>query len=173
MFGSRPRLRFAARIALIGTALFAVSAGPAFGRVFVVDEPGFVPSAGEGSITVKGSATARTSRASSLTVVQPGGMQGDFLVAVVTARLSPGGSITGPQGWTFVRRDSNIGGAALSQALYVKVVSAFEPSSYTWRFSSAVGATAGVTVFGGVDLSSPVQAADGQYSANTRLIAAP
>jgi hypothetical protein len=39
----------------------------------------------------------------------------------VTARLSPGGSITGPAGWTLIRRDSNIGGAALSQVLYFMV----------------------------------------------------
>src|SRR5262249_50712274 len=141
---------------LIGTALFVLSAGPAFGRVFVREEPGFVPSAGEGSITVKASSTARTSRATSLTVAQPGGMVGDVLIGVVTARLGPGGSITGPLGWTLVRRDSNIGGAALSQALYAKVISGFEPSSYTWRFSSAVGATAGITAFGGVNLASPL-----------------
>ena len=142
MFGSRPRpVTSATRIVLIAAALFAASASPAAGRVFLAEESGLFP-ADEGSITVKGSSTARTSRASSLTVAHPGGVQGDVLVGVVTVRLSASGSIVGPAGWTLVRRDSNIGGAALSQALYLKVVSAFEPSSYTWRFSSAVGATA-------------------------------
>ena len=145
----------ATRIALIAAALFAASASPAAARVLLVEENGFAPPGNEGSIAVKGSSTARTSRASSLTVAHPGGMEGDVVVGVVTARLSASGSIVGPSGWTLIRRDSNIGGAALSQALYFKVVSAFEPSSYTWRFSSAVGATAGITVFGGVDASSP------------------
>src|SRR4029453_13973714 len=172
MFGSRPRHKFAARIALIGTALFVVSARPAFG-VFVADEPEFGPSAGGGSITVKASATARTSRASSLTVAQPGGLVGDGLIGVGTGRLRPGGPPPPPRGGARVRRDSNIGGAALSQALYVKVVAGFEPSSYTWRFSSAVGATAGITAFGGVDLASPLGPDDGEYSANPKLIAAP
>jgi hypothetical protein len=69
MFGSRPRPGFAARIAFIGIALFAVSAGPAFGRAFMAEEQGYVSSGGQGTITVKGSTTARTSRANSLTAV--------------------------------------------------------------------------------------------------------
>src|SRR5213076_1479293 len=54
-----------------------------------------------------------------------------------------------------------------------KVRSAFEPSSYTWTFSSAIGAIAGITAFEGVDADSPVEASGGLYSSNTRLIAAP
>src|SRR5262245_21876321 len=175
MFGSRPRLAIRiACIALVAGALFATSASPALGRVFLQDEEGYVPPPNSGgSIVLKGSATAWTSRASSLTVPHPGGAEGDVLIGVVTARLSAGGSVTPPLGWSLVRRDSNIGGAALSQALYLRVLTAFEPSSYTWRFSSAVGATAGITVFGGVSASSPVEANGGLYRANTRLIAAP
>ena len=95
------------------------------------------------------------------------------MIAVVTARLSGSEAITSPAGWTRVRRDSNIGGAALSQVLQYKVAGAFEPDSYTWTFSSSVGATGGITAWGGVDVSAPIVTHGGLYSANTRLIAAP
>ena len=102
--------------AILGLALYGAFASPAAARPFYAEEPGYAPLEG-GSITIRGSATAWTSRASSLTVPNPGGLGGELLVGVVTARLSGGGSITAPVGWIEVRRDSNIGGAALSQAL--------------------------------------------------------
>ena len=108
-----------------------------------------------------------------LTIAQPPLVAGDVMVAVITPRLSGGGAIGAPAGWTRVRRDSNIGGASLSQALYVKVATMFEPPSYRWTFSSPVDSTGGVTAFLGVDTLAPVQTHGGLYSANTRLIAAP
>ena len=126
--GAAPTRRPVACAAILGLALYGAFASPAAARPFNAQEPGYAPLEG-GSITIRGSATAWTSRASSLTVPNPGGLGGELLVGVVTARLSGGGSITAPVGWTEVRRDSNIGGAALSQALYIRVVSAFEPSS--------------------------------------------
>jgi hypothetical protein len=42
-----------------------------------------------------------------------------------------------------------------------------------WTFSSPVGATGGITAYGGVNISTPVVTHGGLYSANTRLIAAP
>src|SRR5215204_981527 len=127
MLGSRPRrVSQVACAAIAGAAFFGAIASPASARPFVADEPGYAP-LDQGSIAIKGSATAWTSRASSLTVPNPGGVSGEVVVGVVTARLSGSGSITAPFGWTEVRRDSNIGGAALSQALYTKVVSDFEP----------------------------------------------
>src|SRR4029450_13122830 len=54
-----------------------------------------------------------------------------------------------------------------------KPVPESEPSSYTWRFSSSVGATGGISDFSGADVQAPVDAHAGLYSANTQLIAAP
>src|SRR5436190_17725119 len=150
MLGSRPRLaRHAARIGFVAALMIAASASPAQARVYLAEEQELAPPPSGGSIVLKSSATAWTSRASSLTVPQPGGVERDVLIGVVTARLSGSGSISAPLGWTLVRRENNIGGTALSQALYFKVRSAFEPSSYTWTFSSAIGATAGITAFEG------------------------
>ena len=129
----------------------------------------------EGTFTFVGRTTARTSsKSSSLTIARPSGVVGGHvMIAALTPRLSPSGTITAPLGWTLIRRDKNIGGTSLSQALFYKVVSTLEPSSYTWRFSSNVGATGGITAFGGVDTVAPVAANSGLYSANASLIAAP
>src|SRR5262245_9637579 len=171
MIGRRPRLiGIAASIALVSAVLLGGWTTPASASRFL-DAPA-IPW-GEGSIVYHGSSTARVSRSKSLTIAQPMALPGDIMVAAVTTRLSGGGAISSPDGWTVVRRDNNVGGTALSQVLLYKFVVTFEPPSYTWRFSSSTNATGGITAYSGVDVFSPVNGQDGQFSADTRLIAAP
>jgi len=188
MFESRPRLigRAACVAFLVAAVLAGAFASPAdagrrpksrvFSAVKAMLKNGGQPlpqRATYGSFVLRGSSTARTSQARSLTIARPAALPGDVMVAVVTAPLSGSGTLTSPAGWIRVRRDNNIGGAALSQVLQYKVAGVFEPDSYTWTFSSSVGATGGVTAWGGVDVSAPIVTHGGLYSANTRLIAAP
>jgi hypothetical protein len=187
MFESRPRLigRAACIAFLVAAVLAGAFASPADGvrrpksRVFsaikAMLKDGVHPlpqRATRGTFILRGSSTGRTSRARSLTIDRPVALPGDVMIVVVTARLSGSDAITSPTGWIRVRRDSNIGGAALSQVLQYKVAGVFEPDSYTWTFSSSVGATGGITAYGGVDVSAPIVTHGGLYSANTRLIAA-
>jgi len=105
--------------------------------------------------------------------VPPETQAGDLLLATVTARLSSRGRISPQGGWRRVRETSNVGGPALTQAVYYKFADASDPGRLqTWHFSSAAGAAGGVLAFGGVDPDAPIQAASGKYSANSRYITA-
>src|SRR5215207_5160413 len=176
MFGSRPRRTDVVLMitAFLGVTALAGAATPtAWGSQLMDPEESAV--APERGIRVDGGSSSRTSsKSSSLTIARPSGVVvGNVMISAVTPRLSGSGTITGPLGWTLIRRDSNIGGTSLSQALFYKVATAFEPASYTWRFSSSVGATGEITSFAGVDTFAPVVAHGGLYTANARLIAAP
>ena len=126
MFESRPRLigRAACVAFLVAAVLAGAFASPAEGvrrpksRVFNAVKAklknGGQPlpqTATRGTFVLRGSSTARTSRARSLTIDRPVALPGDVMIAVVSARLSGSEAITSPAGWTLVRRDSNIGGA--------------------------------------------------------------
>ena len=192
MFGSRPRSLVAVGCTiLIGAALLGANASSAAPNRLVhkVRKGDFrkawqrsvhriigpqAPARPSGNgIFQLGSSTERVSNAPAITIARPAGMPGDLMLAVVTARLSPSGTISAPPGWTVVRRDSNVGGTALSQLLSYKLMTTLEPGSYTWRFSASVGATGGISTFANVDPVMPLNADAGVYSANTRLIAAP
>src|SRR5262245_37677852 len=77
-----------------------------------------------------------------LTIQRPGStVQGDVLVASISARLSGTSSITPPNGWSLIRRDSNAPPyLPLTQALYYKVADAGDPTSYTWSLAASVSA---------------------------------
>src|SRR5215216_1091733 len=185
MFGSRTRPAVLLTIGLLASVLAGSLASPADGarkwprrfphifKEYAEAKASSQPRVMGGRFVLQGTTTARVSKGRSITIPQPPGGAGDLMIASVTARLSGGGSITAPVGWTTVRLDSNIGGTALSQMLLYKAVTEFEPSSYTWSFSSSVGATGGISTFSGVDVQTPVDAHGGLYSANTQLIAAP
>jgi hypothetical protein len=150
MFGSRPRQCVAPPVLLILFALvFAgASASPATAKMTL--DPGEAADSGGGApgttVFVRSASTAATSsKSTSLIVARPLVVGGDVMVAGISTRLSPSETITPPLGWTLIRRDANIGGSALSQALYVRVAGSPElPTSYTWRFSSSTGAAGGI-----------------------------
>jgi hypothetical protein len=133
MFGSRPQrsVIFACTVLLGLSALAGAAAPVALGAHPVESDYGAVAPTGDGNIALAGRSTSRTSsRSSSLTIARPSGLvSGNVMIAAVTPRLSASEAITAPLGWTAIRRDSNIGGTSLSQALFYKVVEALEPSS--------------------------------------------
>ena len=132
-----------------------------------VADPVPVRRSGSGGFTfVSGTASG------SLTISRPtGAAAGDVLVAGITwfgdhATYSP----TAPSGWTVIRAN---GDNTIGQFTYYRVVTASEPTSYTWtgRADSAAG---GVTAYTGVDTIAPVNTSAGQVnSASAGQITAP
>jgi beta-mannanase len=95
------------------------------------------------------------------------------MVAAIAARTATG-TISAPGGWILVRRDvSGNVGAELSQALYVRVSSAREPSTYVWTFPSPVRANGAILAYGGVNRRSPIDAHAGRYTPDAATFSAP
>ena len=102
------------------------------------------------AIALRGVSQATTSGvALSVRVNAPAGLlAGDLMVASLSVRLPASGVIQAPSGWQLVRRDTNAGGASLSHAVYYKVANSFDAGgSYSWSFSSSVGAAVGLLAF--------------------------
>ena len=184
MFESRPRLlKSRTCIALIVvTVLAGALALPAGGvikrpksRVFkAIKRHPLLQGTIRGTIVVRDSTTARTTKARSLTIDRPVTVPGDVMVAVVTARPSGGETITSPSGW-FLRPTRQ-----------QRWRSRPEPSA---PVQGCRGIRAGhvhldVLLVGGSDrrdrglrrrkhLHAGLCTSRGLYSANTRLIAAP
>jgi len=123
-----------------------------------------------GTIVSHGSASAaRVS--TTLTIATPSGaVEGDVMVAAVN--IGSGGTITAPAGWDQVRVEAN--GSSLRQAVFVRVVGASEPPTYTWTFASSVVASGVIVAYDGVDTTLPlVDASGGQSNGRSTSIAAP
>lgn len=89
--------------------------------------------------------------------------KGEILVAVVYVRSSP--DVSAPQGWRTVREDAHA-------HVYYKIADSSEPSTYTWRFSSAHAAVGGIAAYAGVDTAQPLLASSGQANdASTDIVA--
>src|SRR5262245_25910191 len=117
---------------------------------------------------------ASTQPATSLTLGRPNGVvAGDAMVAVVNLRQYSWVALTPPSGWTLVRRDASRSGGEMTQAVYVRVAGASEPSSYSWAYGNAGSAAGAILAYAGVDASNPVLASSGLISAQTQTIPAP
>jgi hypothetical protein len=172
MFGSRPRPAAAALALFLSGVLAAALAPQAFGLVvFEEAQLSGITNTSSGTSTHSSSSSGKSS---SLRIARPVGvLPGDLMLAGLTARLSSSAQITPPSGWRQVRRDSNIGGATLTQALYYKTADSSDFGPFTWRFSSSTGVAGGIIAFSGLEQSAPVRASSGLYQSNSRLIAAP
>jgi hypothetical protein len=113
------------------------------------------------------SASARD--ATSVTVSRPSGVAaGDLLLAAVDVRQAP--TITAPSGWTAIRTDTN--GTTMRQAVYYRIATASEPSSYKCTFSSKQSAGAVVVAYRGAATSSTIQTSSGRANASSTSIVA-
>ena len=103
-----------------------------------------------------------------LTISKPAGtVSSDVMIAAVGVRQNTGVStvtatITPASGWALVRRMDNTATWHSSMAVYYKVAGSSEPASYSWTFSSSIGAAGGIESFSGVDTASPIDAENGQ-----------
>jgi hypothetical protein len=109
-------------------------------------------------ITVRAATSAQNTTANTLVIARPAGLvAGDVMVAGVGIRGTP--TVTPPAGWTLIRRD--VAATYTTQALYYKVATAAEPSSYSWSFSAQVPAAGGIVAYQGVKTTAPVNASSG------------
>ena len=107
----------------------------------------------------------------SLTINAPAGvLANDVMVAHLVVRGSTT-VITPPAGWTLIRRDNT--GSSIGVALYDKIATAAEPTSYTWTFNSAQQASGGIVAYSGVNTATPVDASSGLYNSGTLTTTAP
>ncbi|HVL96839.1 MAG TPA: right-handed parallel beta-helix repeat-containing protein [Solirubrobacteraceae bacterium] len=124
--------------------------------------------------TLRSVSSAKSASASALTIPAPAGtLAGDVLVAALDVRVDRSVTLTAPDGWSLVRRDSAKGSALMTQAVYVKTAGAFEPTGYRWRFGTAAVSAGGILRYEGVDGANPVAASGGRYGAKTAKIIAP
>lgn len=119
-------------------------------------------------------ATDSTSAASDrVTVAVPRGvLPNDVMVAQVTVRGGAAIILTAPAGWSLVRR-SNDSGGTIAQGTYVHVVLGPESSSYTWKFSVANNAAAGIAAYTGVNTAAPIDVSGGQANVASTSVTAP
>ena len=98
-------------------------------------------------ISLRASSSATVHKHDQVTIPVPlSTMSGDLLVAVVAVYGPP--VVTAPSGWTVARDDGHM-------SLYWHVATSKEPTSYTWKFSSAHAAVGAIEDLAGVDTSSP------------------
>ena len=120
----------------------------------------------DAAVTARGPAafaTYASDSTKSISVAAPAGAQpGDVLLAAIGfgatgAKTQP--SLTAPPGWTLVTRTNQ--GSIGALAVYRHVFGAGE-ASYVWTAGTAIGGTAFVTAFGGVDSTGPVDVSAGR-----------
>jgi hypothetical protein len=117
-----------------------------------------------------GATTGANQTATTLAINRPSGAQaGNVLVAVVALRGRP--NVTGPPGWTMVRRDEN--STTMTQTYWTHPVTSADPATWTWTFSSAQAAAGVIGAYSGVDTTNPVVSDAGQANARSTAIDAP
>lgn len=74
--------------------------------------------------------------ATSKVITAPTLVEGDFLVAIMMYRTGTGG-LTAPSGWTLYQDVTHLCNTYQNMAVYTKVATASEPSSYTWTWTTS------------------------------------
>ena len=118
---------------------------------------------------VSDSSAGNSNNQSTLTVSRPAGVQsGDLLLAQISWRGSRNLSAV-PTGWTL--RQLQLNGTTIRQAVYSKLATNIEPTSYTWQFSGSGRNAGGISVWRGVDSSDPVLSSAGNSNISSTLVA--
>ena len=96
----------------------------------------------------------------------------DLMIAQIAYNATGGGIITPPAGWTLI---DETGGNGVTQALYRRIATASEPASYSFTLSSGATDTAAgaITLYDGVDTTSPIDASAAQTNASAAAVVAP
>ena len=123
----------------------------------------------------EGAVVTNTISGSALTVSRPATTAtGDVLLASVHARLTGDVSITPPNGWNLIRRDSSTTDySSLTQALYYKVAGPSEPAGYTWSWSTTATAAGAILDFKGIDSAMPIDSHSGAFTPQSWFAVAP
>lgn len=128
-----------------------------------------LPTTAPAQITFRSSLPG-TNGAGSRTLVlnKPNGtVNGDVMVAHVAVNTAST-AITAPSGWTLIRSNQTSG--SLKMSTFYRVAGASEPTSYTWTFGASQPASGGISVFSGVNKTSPVLTSSGKYNDSTATV---
>lgn len=118
---------------------------------------------------VSDSSAGNSTNLSTLTISRPAGVQsGDLLLAQISWRGNRSLNVV-PTGWTL--RQFQVNGNVIRQAVYSKLATGSEPTSYTWQFSSSGRNAGGISVWRGVDSSDPIISSAGNSAFSSTLIA--
>src|SRR5258706_9875470 len=136
---------------LMGAACVAMAAGPSF-RAASSAAKGMSPefraasSASAPGIAFRAAASAATNTQSLAVGLPSGTAANDVMIAAISVRPYTA-TITAPSGWTLVRRVNYTSLQTSSLALYKRVATASEASSFTWNFSTPTYVAVGVHRF--------------------------
>ena len=119
------------------------------------------------------SAASATTTGATLTVTRPSGVALDDVLIGSIAVTPSSAAITPPSGWTLVRRTDNAGPTSNSLAIYRRVATGAEPTSYAWGISGANFTVGGIQAFTGVDTAAPVEVENGQSTPSSTTHATP
>jgi len=109
---------------------------------------------GSGSIEFRSASFAANTIAKTVVIPAPAGVRpGDVMLAVLDVKTIP--TVTTPAGWTFVAITRS--GSKFEQAVYARIVTASESSSYQWTLSAKRAACGGIVAYSGVNTSTPVE----------------
>ena len=122
------------------------------------------------AITFRAAASAATNTSSLSIAIPSSTVANDVMIASIGVR-PVAASITPPAGWTLVRRVDN--GTNISLAVFRKVATSSEPSSYTWSASGATFAVGGIQSFANVDTANPIDVEAGQATPTALTHTAP
>jgi hypothetical protein len=109
-----------------------------------------------------GSAVASSSNLTitQLSIAKPADVaEGDLMLATIALHDGSATSVTPPSGWALVLRTDKETDVGI--ATYYKVAGASEPASYMWTLSPQTRAQGGITRYGGVSATNPINAAAG------------
>jgi hypothetical protein len=117
---------------------------------------------------------------SSLSLSKPsaGIQSGVFMVASIAFTGGSSITITPPTGWTLINRGDNAPGGfgtSSSVAMYYKMATSSEPTSYTWTASSSVRYAGNIVAYDNVNTASPIDtsasSSNNTYSAQSNSYA--
>jgi hypothetical protein len=118
-------------------------------------------------------AASATTAGATLTITKPSGVAANDVLIASIGLTPSSATLTAPSGWTLVRRTDNAGPTANSLAVYYKVASASEPTSYAWTTSGASFTVGGVQAFTGIDTTTPIDVDNGQSTPSALTHATP
>jgi len=158
--------RAALGVVLLGVVSMVLAAPPAF-RAASSAAKGLSPefraasSAAAPGISFRAASSAATNTQSLAVSLPSGTAANDVMIAAISVRPYTA-TITAPSGWTLVRRVNYTSLQTSSLAVYRKVATSSESSSFTWSFSGATYAAGGIQSFTGVDTTAPIDVENGQ-----------
>jgi outer membrane protein assembly factor BamB len=136
---------------------------------------GLLPTSADAAVAFR-AASSKDQNGSASTIVlnkPTGTIKGDVLVAMIAVRPY-NATITAPTGFTLLNRQNNNNGNDNALAVYWKIATSSEPTTYTWSFSANTGNAGGLMAFSGVDNAAPINASAGSITtATTTTFSAP